>query len=693
MKRQLPIILSLVLLLLGCSAREELPAARFLSHDLIMDINLETHQADIADRGQLQAQMGWNVFELNSSAVVAELILDGDDAHFETLVEGSKENAATLQVKFQAPREGTLGFEMRYVATFFEDVADIQFSNQKVGKEVTGTILDQGIYLSPSAFYYARGNDSLMSFEISALLPEGYYAVSDGNPIQDVQAPPRPGVMRSTWRNPYLSDGLMFMAAPFEVATRTQNGVTAACYFFPEDTARFDTYLDATLRYLEMYSELIGPYPYTQFSVVENFFPTGYGMPGWTLLGQEVLRLPFIVMTSLGHEVLHNWWGNSVYVDYDRGNWCEGSTVYGADYHYKELRSAEAARDYRKDVLKQYKSYVNAGNEFPLREFTSRSESHERTIGYNKAMMVYHMIRQEIGDEAFWATWKDVYREHIEEQISWEEWVAAFEKRSGKPLDHIIPQWIDRTGALQLDLAEARADYLEAGDRTEVSLTIVQPETNWYRAQVPIRFHGAQSVDTTLWLDAPRSSFVFKVVGRIESVELDPDYHVFRNLYPEEMEPIVALVLGSADKHFVTATEDANLNAAFKAFAENMTEDEVTLEAGTVKMKNEGGFAPILLNPVKLPASLLDWVALNEDTIEIDGKAYPRKGHTFILTAEDREVFARYMVVISEDAGSLPRVGELIPHYGKYSYLVFKGSRNVGKGQWPSLPSPLNVVL
>ena len=59
----------------------------------------------------------------------------------------------------------------------------------------------------------------------------------------------------------------------------------------------------------------------------------------YTLLGGQVLRLPFIPYTSFGHEIAHNWWGNSVFVDTDEGNWCEGLTVYCADYHYKELES------------------------------------------------------------------------------------------------------------------------------------------------------------------------------------------------------------------------------------------------------------------------------------------------------------------------------------------------------------------
>ena len=49
------------------------------------------------------------------------------------------------------------------------------------------------------------------------------------------------------------------------------------------------------------------------------------GFPAtFTLLGRQVLKLPFIVKTSLGHEILHQWFGNSVYIDFVAGNWAEG---------------------------------------------------------------------------------------------------------------------------------------------------------------------------------------------------------------------------------------------------------------------------------------------------------------------------------------------------------------------------------
>jgi hypothetical protein len=79
-------------------------------------------------------------------------------------------------------------------------------------------------------------------------------------------------------------------------------------------------------------------------------------MPTLTYLGIDVLRLPFIRSTSLGHEVLHNWWGNGVYPDYARGNWSEGLTTFMADYAYREREGGEAATAARLAWLRDYAS-------------------------------------------------------------------------------------------------------------------------------------------------------------------------------------------------------------------------------------------------------------------------------------------------------------------------------------------------
>ena len=684
----------------------EVSRVEFASHNINLTLDVPAHRAHFTDSGSVAVNKGWNLFCLNTSVTVESLSLADRPVEYRAvtltdssslppeiasyLVEFEADISARL-VLFESDIEGVHPFAVKYSAEFFEDVSKTRFSRERIGSEVSATILEQGAYLSSGAYYYPVGDESLAGFALTADIPEAWESISDGNRLSSEV---RDGRKIQSWENPFKSDGCMFMAAPYVTRSTWVDSVEVACYFFEADTSLFEDYLTATVDYIRMYSDLIGPYPFKRFTVAENFFPTGYGMPAWTLLGQRVLRLPFIIGTSLGHEVLHNWWGNSVYVDYKRGNWCEGATVYGADYRYKLLQSEEAAKSYRKDILKQYVAYVDEGNDFPVREFTSRSSPNTRSIGYGKAMMVFHMIEEEIGTEAFFDAWKLVYKRHIGQKISWEEWIAAFEETSGQDLSYVIPQWIDRAGApvIELDVQDVAAP--PPGETRSVEFSLQARSGEDYRLLVPLRFTGPDIlIDTEILLTSPRQSYSISVPEAVATIEVDPDYHLFRRLHPEEVEPIVSAIMGQDDKRFVCDIDNTVAVETFAAFGQNLSEDSVGIEGYDLFNLPDRAYVPIMLNPVELPEYLSTRVTITGDVVTVQGAEYPRTGHTFVLTGEKHDGFDKFMVIITDDFESLPRIGQLVPHYGKYSYLVFKGARNVGKGQWEIESSPLKVKL
>ena len=40
--------------------------------------------------------------------------------------------------------------------------------------------------------------------------------------------------------------------------------------------------------------------------------------------------------------------------------------------------------------------------DYPVGRFTHKSDQKDNAIGYQKAAMIFHMLRREIGNEAFW---------------------------------------------------------------------------------------------------------------------------------------------------------------------------------------------------------------------------------------------------------------------------------------------------
>ena len=145
------------------------------------------------------------------------------------------------------------------------------------------------------------------------------------------------------------AEGIELMAGPYNVTERLversgQSPLRIRTWFYQDMADLAEGYLADSARYIARYSQEIGPYPFDAFSVVASPLPTGFGMASLTYLGREVLRLPFIRATSLGHEVLHNWWGNGVTPDWETGNWSEGLTTFMADYAFQEDQVEAAKR-------------------------------------------------------------------------------------------------------------------------------------------------------------------------------------------------------------------------------------------------------------------------------------------------------------------------------------------------------------
>ena len=47
-------------------------------------------------------------------------------------------------------------------------------------------------------------------------------------------------------------------------------GLTSYTFFLEDEPRLRDTYFERTRTYIEMYEEMIGPYPYAKFATVEN---------------------------------------------------------------------------------------------------------------------------------------------------------------------------------------------------------------------------------------------------------------------------------------------------------------------------------------------------------------------------------------------------------------------------------------
>lgn len=589
--------------------------------------------------------------------------------------------------------------EIRWSGVAFDTAGLVGFSHDKVGPEVKAYIGKKGVYLSPEAVYYPRIPKDLAAFRTEVVLPAQYRVVTSGQSRLDEATE---GVRRVVYDEPNPIDGLTISAGQWVRHSRRHGDVLLETYFYPEDTSLVPIYLNSLEEALDIYAPRIAPYPFTKFAVVENFFETGYGLPGFTLLGRSVVRLPFIPRTSLPHELLHNWWGNSVYVDDTLGNWCEGITVYLSDYMYKEMVSDSAARDYRWTILRDYTAYVGPGGGIPLTAFRERTNRALRAVGYGKCAMIFHALHRRLGEEAFARALRRFYTNHKFQFASWADIEHEFEMASGQDLRDFFHQWLTRSDAPKLKLGEAHAAKEE--DRYRVEVEVLQPTDPPYELEFPVKVYceGGVEVEQPVRISTGRVLSTVYTDVRPLRVALDPDAHVLRVLWPDEQPATIAAIIGAPSRLFVLpGNGDETLARQEEQFLRSLLARwEGELVEGMAWRTAPPDVAIIIpwrfgeLKKAGWPD--LGGEVARSSSDKPQAKALLEKADSSldptVVAGRDRE--GRFLLLInSAKPEALEALARKLPHYGKYSYLGFRDGRSVVKGVWqPTSPVTLQEV-
>lgn len=511
--------------------------------------------------------------------------------------------------------------------------------------------------------------DTACRYELTAAIPKHFTAISEAEEISETIA----GEIRTVrFQFNYPLETINFVAGPYVVEQESfGSGQNLYSYFFEEDRELAAEYRKKTLAYLKRYQELIGSYPYKRFSIVENRLPTGYAMPTFTLLGQAVVRLPFITETSLGHEVLHSWFGNAVEVDMAKGNWCEGLTTYLADQTF----AAEAGNGvaYRKGQLVNYQSYAGPDNTLKLTDFIG-ADSHfspggkaARAVGYDRAGMVFHMLRKKIGDPAFYAGLRIFYARFRQQKASWQDLAATFAESSGRNLDDFFSQWLTRADLPNLSLT--LDSIKEKEKRTELSLTIKQLQKKPYQLTVLLEIHTAKGKERR---EVRLSEAVAKLTIDLNDypslVVADPEYDLMRALAPEELPPAWSRFLGAAKRVAIIpeAEEQQHIFAPLIKLLATMNCPIKT--ADTATDKDLSGKSVIFLGTnSRLARSIFA------------SPASPATG--FNLEVRDNPLAPGQVAVMIDSTGAQETAAATpkLLHYGRYGTLDFSHGRIVRK--------------
>lgn len=569
---------------------------------------------------------------------------------------------------------------VEYAGLLQEDLSAGEKPGEIHNFEVDAHVGPEGVYLGDGSWYPRpvapeSKRPTLADFELLVPRISGMELVAGAE--RDAELSARTGLL--AWRTPYPVSHLVLVGGPHQIHERMHGDVLVRLHLKEDQAPQAETLFNAVATNLDRYQPLLGPYPGGEYAIVDNFFSSGFAFPLFTLLSSAVINMGPRMASSHGyldHEMLHSWWGNGVHVDPADGNWCEALASYGANYYGYILDGNETeARRIRRNYA-HFLSRLKPDEDKPLGTF-GQPDGCGRGVAYQKGAMVFHMLARKIGQENFWSAMRRLTDEYLGRYASWEDIRRLCEEAGGATLETFLAQWVRASGAPMLTLRSAQYDSAESTLRLE----LYQGDPP-FALDVPVRVTDADGdQDVMVSFSTPSAVVPVKVRGIPVSVEVDPDFHVFRKVPPDEIIPTTATTrTGDA---LVTIRPQGELHkelASLQKTFETSFEKDGTTATLTTGDIHEGALAGsnvlILGAAVNDPyvsgfLSAIEFpVRWTERGFEFEGQSYEQPGDALLCTVRHPDVLGGGITVVYANSDeALPRAN-FVPFYD-HSLVIF----------------------
>jgi hypothetical protein len=144
-----------------------------------------------------------------------------------------------------------------------------------------------------------------------------------------------------------------------------------------------------------------------------------------------------------------------------------------------------------------------------------------------KGAMIFHMLRGELGDNAFLATLRGALSQYTDSSISSDEFAKVAESQSQQQLTAFFSQWIDGTGAPQFK--DKYAVYRLGNNKGFRTIGEIQQDLDLFSMPIELRVEtDGKTVNQKIDVVGTDTQFVVDTFGRPRRISIDPDEWVLK---------------------------------------------------------------------------------------------------------------------------------------------------------------------
>jgi aminopeptidase N len=532
----------------------------------------------------------------------------------------------------------------------------------------------EGIYL-PGGSYFGQADKDIADFEVEVTLPKELTIITSGTLVS---AKENDGKKTYIYKSEIPTDDMILVGGKYIQKDTVYEGKTFSLFTFAPSTAG-DSYLKSSIDFYKYYTKLFGPYPYSSFRIVENFFASGFGMPGYTLLSNKLMAMPWIVLApgSLAHEFVHNWWGNSVYVDQNSGNWCEALTTFSSNYYYNVITNKPAAAlDWRKKALISLESLPEKNN-YPVGKFKYQKNSDDAVIGYQKGGFVFYELMKIFGEEKFFTVIKNFAQKMKGKRASWTNLRILFNEQTKKdstniPTKKIFDQWLNelKIPTLSLDNVKIESDSIAFEIKQDLKFYL----------SVPVKIITKKdTISKFFTITKESNNFKIEKIKDIQKIVLDPDYQSLRKLNKWEIPYSFAQTLGDSPL-IITPSKSTKDYDVYTKFVDMVKESDYNVTSKSVDDLKDEDWADksiiVLGNQANnkffqnFKTTLPENIIIKNDEYSINKQSFKQEGNLLLVNHSNPKNNNKFASIIS--CGSLQNAEQFkrLFHYLSYSLVM-----------------------